>query len=173
VLDQIRTTRTSGWLDDVNTPDVKEGLGENVLSAFKKAVADLSAEAGNDPGTWRWGDFHTLTLTHPMGGVEMVSKLFHVNKGPFAVGGSFHTVSPYSYDLNKNYHSNHGASHRHIFSLADWNSSQTIIPTGESGIPASPFYLDQTEWYVKNIYHADYFTRDEVEKHARFTSVLK
>ncbi|MFZ5940984.1 MAG: penicillin acylase family protein [Bacteroidota bacterium] len=173
VLDKIRITRSSGWLDNVKTPDIEEGLKEDVTTAFKNAVADIIAVAGNDPATWKWGDYHTLTLMHPLGSVGMVSRLFHVNKGPIAVGGSFHTVSPYSYEMNQGYGSNHGASHRHIFSTADWNSSRTIIPTGESGIPASPYYLDQTEWYVKNIYHADYFTRDEVEKHAVFTSVLK
>jgi len=173
LLDKIRISKTSGWLDNVETADVTEGLPEDVQVAFRKAVSDISAYAGDKPETWKWGNYHTLTLKHPMGGKAIVEKLFHVNKGPMAVGGSFHTVSPYSYPMNETFQANHGASHRHIYSTADWNQSQTIIPTGESGIPASPYYLDQMKWYVRNIYHADYFTRDEVEAHAVYTSVLK
>jgi penicillin amidase len=64
---------------------------------------------------------------------------------------------------------NHGASHRHIFTTANWDESKTVIPTGTSGIPASPFYLDQTEMYLNNQYHADPFSKAEVEKAAKFS----
>jgi penicillin amidase len=78
------------------------------------------------------------------------------------VGGSFHTVSPFSYDPNKPFIANHGASHRHIFDLGNWDNSLTLIPTGNSGIPSSRHYCDQTEMYVQGKYHPDHFSKEKV-----------
>jgi penicillin amidase len=66
----------------------------------------------------------------------------------------------------------HGASQRHIYSLADWNDSLSIIPTGTCGVPASPYYCDQTEKYLTNQYHSDYVRRDLVEKSAKYVMTL-
>ncbi|MCD6597077.1 MAG: penicillin acylase family protein, partial [Bacteroidales bacterium] len=96
-------------------------------------------------------------------------KVFGFNRGAYRVGGSFHTVNPFSPENN----AVHAASQRHVFSTANWDESITIIPTGESGIPASKFYCDQTELYLKNQYHSDPFSRNEVENHARFIAVFK
>ena len=104
-----------------------------------------------------------MALIHPLGEVNLVKKVFNVNKGPFPVGGSSHTVCPYSYPRGQSYIVNHGASERHIFNTANWDLSLTVIPTGVSGVPASPHYLDQTELYVNNRFHRDHFTRDAVE----------
>jgi penicillin amidase len=57
--------------------------------------------------------------------------------------------------------------------LADWDESLTVIPTGVSGIPSSAHYCDQTELYVKNEYHPDHFSRDLVEKNAKYQMIIK
>ena len=108
-----------------------------------------------------------------MGTVEIVDKLFKTNKGPYPVGGSYHTVCPYSYILNKSFISEYGASERHIFNSADWDASLSIIPTGNSGVPASPHYLDQTDLYVQNKFHADHFTKEAVQKNAVYVTSIK
>ena len=59
----------------------------------------IVAMYGDDPSEWQWGDLHKVSLIHPMGGVNIVDKLFKVNRGPYPVGGSFHTVCPYSYPI--------------------------------------------------------------------------
>lgn len=173
LLDKTRITQTSAWFDNASTNDVLETMDDNLRSAFKNSVAKLSGDLGNDPIKWQWGKMHTLTLKHPMGGNKTVSKLFNVNKGPYPVKGSFHTVGPYSYPMDDGFNANHGASHRHIYTLNNWDESFTIIPTGTSGIPASDYYCDQTQMYLNNQYHADPFTLDEVKKQVKFTAVLK
>ncbi len=65
-----------------------------------------------------------------------------------------------------------GASQRHIYSLANWDDSLSVIPTGTSGIPASEHYCDQTELYVGNDYHDDLMSRDLIEKSARYKMVI-
>ncbi len=163
--------KNSAWIDDKSTPET-ETFNDIVIRSFKETVSDLTAQFGENPDTWDWGKLHTFTIKHPLGVVPVLDKLLGLNRGPFAVPGSFHTVCPYSYSYNNLYKANHGASHRHIFDISNWNNSETVIPTGTSGIPSSDFYLDQTELYINNRYHADPFSKSEVEKTTRFKTKL-
>ncbi len=168
-MENIWTNKELKFCDDINTPDQKEDFSDIVAKSYKEVIADLTTELGSDPGKWQWGDVHQLTLEHPLGKVNILDRLFGFNRGPFKVGGSFHTVNPFTPENN----AVHAASQRHVFSTADWDESITVIPTGESGIPASKFYCDQTELYLKNRYHSDPFSRNEVEKYSRFIAVFK
>ena len=167
----ILPEKKSGWIDDKTTPEI-ETFNDIVIRSFKETVGDLTAELGENPDDWNWGKIHTFTLNHPLGVVKILDKVLGLNKGPFKMGGSFHTVCPYSYSYNNLYKVNHGASHRHIFDVSNWDASKTVIPTGTSGIPASDFYLDQTELYINNQYHADPFSKNEVQKAAKFEMKL-
>ena len=163
--------KKSVWIDDKNTAE-KEVFGDIVIRSFRETVNELNQKMGEDVEEWEWGKIHTFTLSHPLGVVGMLDKAFSLNRGPFEMPGSYHTVCPYSYSFNNLYKVNHGASHRHIFDLSDWDVSQTVIPTGTSGIPASDFYLDQTKLYLQNRYHSDFFSRGKVINNARFNMKL-
>ncbi|MBT3385224.1 MAG: penicillin acylase family protein [Prolixibacteraceae bacterium] len=167
----VLANETSEWIDDKNTPEI-ETFDMIVVRSFKETVSDLSAELGPNIDDWSWGKIHTFTLNHPLGVVSTLDKILNLNKGPFEVPGSYHTVCPYSYSYNNLYKVNHGASHRHIFDVNNWDASKTIIPTGTSGIPASDYYLDQTGLYINNQYHADPFSWEEVQKMAKFETKL-
>jgi penicillin amidase len=173
LINRVRITGESAWCDDVRTPGVIESFHDNIRRAFHQAVDTIASMYGEDPESWHWGDLHKVSLLHPLGSVEIVDKLFRVNRGPFPVGGSFHTVCPYSYPLGESFVADHGASERHIFNTADWDGSLTVIPTGTSGVPASPHYLDQTERYVNNRYHNDCFSREAVEANMRYRALFK
>lgn len=151
----------SPWWDDVHT-DNTELKTDIISAAFRKSINRLQNQFGNDPGTWEWGKVHQLTLEHPLGSVEMLDKAVKLNRGPYPVGGSYHTVMPYSYSFTNPYNPDHGASQRHIYDLADWDNSWTIIPTGTSGIPSSPYYANQTETYIQKKYHRDLFSKESV-----------
>jgi penicillin amidase len=156
------------WFDDVNTDNKKEGLDDAVICAFVKTVDSLSTSLGTDPVNWEWGKMHRLVLAHPLSSVDILDKVFNLNRGPFGVGGSFHTVSPYSFDNNKPFDANHGSSHRHIFELSNWDNSLTVIPTGNSGIPSSRHYCDQTALYINGKYHRDHFSKEMVVKNKQY-----
>ena len=173
LMDGLRLKGESLWCDNVNTADKKETLKDNINEAFKMAVVSLTERLGEDIMSWEWGKVHSLTLMHPLGKVSVLNKAFNLNKGPYAVGGSYHTVSPYSYPFETPFLSNHGSSHRHIYSVGDWDNSLTIIPTGQSGIPASPFYCDQTEMYLAYKYHSDPFTKERVLSEKEFGMVFQ
>ena len=152
---------------------MEETFYDNIRSAFKQSVDTLTAMYGPDVLAWKWGDLHKVSLIHPLGGVGIVEKLFRVNRGPYPIGGSSHTVCPYTYTKGSSFVADHGASERHIFQTADWDQSWTVIPTGTSGVPASPHYLDQTQLYIHNQFHGDYFSREAVEEHSLYRAVFE
>jgi penicillin amidase len=163
--------KNSEWCDDINT-ETRETFNQWIQASFKETISKLKADLGDNPGNWQWGKIHQLILGHPLGRVKLLDRLFHFNRGPFGVGGSYHTVCPYGYSLRNPFIATYGASHRHIYSTANWDESQTVIPTGVSGIPASPYYCDQTKLYIENKYHNDYVSKELVMKNARYTMVI-
>ena len=174
ILENVRADTSSAWLDDITTPAKTEGLADITLRAFHKTMAQVDNRYGSTPEFWTWGRIHRFTLKHPLGKVKMLDRIFHLNKGPFMVGGSFHTVCPYSYPLTGAPDGiNHGASQRHIYVTGDWDKSFTVIPTGESGVPASDYYGNQTPLYTSGKYHRDYFSKDLVIAHARHTTTFR
>ena len=164
--------QASTWFDDVATSGVREDRDAMVRAGFSDAIGWLTQKLGQDMDAWRWDALHQLTLNHPLGSVKILDRLFDLNRGPYPAGGSFHTVSPYKYRYTDPFKVHHGASHRHIFTPDDWDSSRTVIPTGVCGVPASPHYCDQTELYMANRYHDDPFSKASVVEHARYRATL-
>ncbi len=173
LVKRFMINQQSEWFDNIETKDIKEDFNFIVQKSFKDALDSLRHNHGRSLKKWKWGNIHTFTLRHPLGGLKVLNFLFDLNRGPYKVGGSFHTVSPYSYNFNKLFDVRSGSSHRHIFSLADWNNSLTVIPTGNSGIPASPYYCDQTKLYLANKFHSDYFDAKKIEENTKFKMILK
>jgi len=112
-----------------------------------------------------------LQLNHPLSKVKILDKLFGLSRHLPAPGG-INTVNPFTYNLAKPYDAYLGASQKHIYNTADWDQSYSILPAGESGLPASPHYADQAETYVNGGLFPDYFSRAKVEKTARYHLVL-
>jgi len=172
LLDKLVKGQQSPWTDDINTPDTRETLQDLVAPSFRAAVKAISNKLGSKPAEWQWGALHQLTLKHPLSEVELLNRLFKLNRGPYPVGGTFNTVSPNSFSFNAPYAVDHGASQRHIYPAGAWEKSLTVIPTGTSGIPESPHYCDQTEMYVNLKYHRDLFTLNAVKKNHRYLMKL-
>ncbi|MCF8231019.1 MAG: penicillin acylase family protein [Bacteroidales bacterium] len=164
----------SAWCDNVNTPGVKEQFPGIIRESFRESIALLTEKMGETPAVWQWGKIHNLILKHPLArDNDMVEKIFDMNQGPFEVGGSFHTVGCYGYSNTHPFEVNFGASQRHVYSTADWDSSRSVIPTGISGIPASEHYRDQTRLYVNSRYHGDFFSQKEVDKNIRYEMIIE
>jgi penicillin amidase len=171
-VERLWANRSSVWYDNQESEGERETFNNVVRKSFKDAVTWMNNEMGGNPDQWQWGQIHQLVLEHPLGSVELLDRIFKLNRGPFPIGGSSHTVSPYMYKYTKPFDVYHGASQRHIYSLADWNDSLSIIPTGISGVSASPYYCDQTEKYLANQYHHDYVRRDLVENSTKHVLTL-
>jgi penicillin amidase len=158
------------WVDDTATPE-KETLDDIVFMSFREGISNLSSQFGEDQTKWTWGSIHKIKIEHPLGTVKILDRIFDLNSDLYSVGGSNHTVSPYSYGAG--FKVNHGASERHIFNTADWDESFTITPTGASGVPASEFYLSHTKDYIEGKFYKDAFTEGAVKAAAKYTLILK
>jgi penicillin amidase len=167
---RILKTGPDEWVDNINTPQ-KETLDDIILTSFRDCISSLSQQFGEDQNNWKWGRIHKITIEHPLGSVKLLNRIFRLNSDTYSIGGSFHTVSPYTY--GKGFKVNHGASERHIFNTADWDESYTVIPTGESGIPGSEFYLSQTKAYLEGKFYKDAFSETAVKAAAKYTLILK
>jgi penicillin G amidase len=168
---RILTTGPDEWVDNINTPE-KETLDDIILKSFKDCISSITEKYGADPSAWKWGNIHKIVISHPLGSaVPLLDKIFHFNSDEYPVGGSNHTVSPYSF--KPGFIIDHGASERHIFNTANWDESLTVIPTGESGIPADEFYLSQTKAYINKEFYKDAFSDEAVKAAAKYRMVLK
>lgn len=167
---RILKTGPDEWVDNINTP-LKETLDDIILISFKDCISSITKQCGEDRTKWNWGDIHKITIEHPLGSVKILDRIFGLNSDTYGIGGSFHTVSPYSYV--EGFKVNHGASERHIFNTANWDESLTVIPTGASGIPVSEFYLSQTKAYLEGKFYKDAFSEGAVKASAKYTLVLK
>ncbi|MGB3923216.1 MAG: penicillin acylase family protein [Bacteroidales bacterium] len=159
-----------GWVDNVNTPE-EESLETIIARSISAALDTLTARYGEYGEQWQWGRIHTITLEHPMGGVKILDRVLKLNSDTYGVGGSYHTVEPYAF--RDNFRAHHGASERHIFNTADWDESFTVIPTGTSGIPGSPFYLSQTETYINNGFYSEPFSDAAVEAAKKYEMIFR
>lgn len=171
MFDHVWRNRTSSWVDNINTADT-ESFDEIVFISFRETVQWLEKNLGNDPGQWEWGKIHQLSINHPMGSVKILDRVFNLNKGPFPVGGSFHTVNPTAYSFHNPYAVVHGASQRHVYDMGNLANSFVAIPTGTSGIPASKYYLDQTEMFINNEFRKDLWLKDDVINAARYHTIF-
>ncbi len=163
IIDRVWHNKESAWFTNSGDQPGNASFTGMVHKAFSKSIEWLEHNRGPNPNGWAWGDEHSLTLAHPMGDVKILDIVFNINRGPYKPGGSFHTVSPYSYNYTNPFVVNHGASQRHIYSTANWDNSFSVIPTGTSGIPASDYYCDQTSLYINNSFRPDAFSRAGVE----------
>lgn len=168
VMDRIMAGQKLAWCDDVNTEDTTESFIDLVVPAWIEAVDWLSENYGTDMAAWKWGDLHTVTLKHVLGSVKILNRIFRLERGPYRAGGSGHTVCPYSFPTLKPFSVTTGASQRHVYNLLDPDDSRIIMPSGVSGIPASNFFCNQTEKYMRNQYLGESFSRVKVEKNAPY-----
>ncbi|HSW66947.1 MAG TPA: penicillin acylase family protein [Bacteroidales bacterium] len=159
--------RESPWFDDINTQN-PETFTDIAGTSFRQTTAWLSEKLGSEVKQWEWGNIHQLTIAHPMGTVNIIERIFDLNRGPFPVGGSFHTVNPFGYSFRNPFASIHGASQRHIHNMGDLSETLVVIPTGTSGIPASKYYGDQTGMFLENRYRNVLWDKEEVIAEAKY-----
>ncbi|WP_454764026.1 penicillin acylase family protein [Cupriavidus campinensis] len=133
------------WCDNTRTPP-RETCAETIGLAWQRAIADLDARYGDNPGKWRWGRAHTARAEHkPFGKVPYLAGLFNVR---VPTGGDTYTVDVGRHNLRDErapFENTHAASLRAIYDLSDLSASRFMTSTGQSGNALSPHYRDWTE----------------------------
>ena len=170
-VEQIWDTE-SQWFDNITTQEI-ETFTDIVQKSFSDAIAKLEKQLGSTADDWEWGKLLTFTLNHPLGSVKILDRVFKLNKGPYEMGGNNHAIPAYAYKFTKPFKVYHGPSQRHVYDTSQWNNSFSVIPTGNSGIPSSSHYCDQTQLYVNGEFHVDYVSKSKIKENAEYTMVLE
>lgn len=154
------------WVDDTRTPAV-ESLDEVLARAWSNVVQQV--------GDKRWGDLHQTLYPHALGVSAPVEWLLGVNVGPLPSGGSWHTVDATDFGSDSlPIESTFGASERHVIDLADPDDGGWfLLPTGQSGVPFSPHYRDQSALWQEGKLVPIPLTRARAESLAVDRAVLR
>jgi len=157
------------WFDRVDTPGI-ESRDDVLRVSLEKAVGELRRTLGGAPSTWRWGRVHTLEFQHPLGrGMPLLG--FYFNRGPFPVPGDNQSVNKMEVG-EASFAVLNGPSMRQITDLSDPSRSLSVLPGGESGIPASPHYADQMSLWLSGRYHPSLMSRADIDEAAEARLVL-
>lgn len=139
---------STSWWDDVSTEPV-ESRADIMYASFTVAVDYLTEKYGADAVELPWEYFHTLEHGHAMGKVEVLRPYFNV--GPFRLSGTDEALNNLGFSLNEEglFKVTFGPSTRRIVDFADVGSSESILPTGQSGNVFSEHYKDQADMYAQ------------------------
>ena len=133
-----------GWCDARGAAASAGSCAHAVGLALDDALSDLQKRFGSDPARWRWGKAHRVQLRHAIfGRVRVLGWLWGKN---LEVGGDAHTLMRGGVrfaDSAEPYRAAHIASLRAILDVGEPGGSLFVLPTGQSGHPLSPHYLDQ------------------------------
>jgi penicillin amidase len=133
----------SPWLQGMSRAEL-------VRSTLVEACDEIRQSLGPDSDRWQWGRLHTLTLGHPFSRISFLRPFF--SAGPFPMGGDNFTLDLGFYRHSNPYQHIVGPSLRMIVEAGPKLRSLFILPSGQSGYPFSPHYLDQVARWQKHSY---------------------
>jgi penicillin amidase len=87
----------------------------------------------------------------------------------FEIAGSNEVINNllFSYSDSGVYKVKAGPSTRRIIDFSDVENSISILPTGQSGVPGSPHYKDQSEMYVAGKFRKMKLNKKEIVETSR------
>jgi penicillin amidase len=135
----------------------QEQLDDALAAAWDRCVDTM----GPDPTSWRWGDIHRARFVHPLGLMPGLEPLFVAAE--LALGGDEQTVNNAGFEGDGPFDVYVVPSWRAVYDLSNLDDSRGILPTGQSGNPASPHWNDQTGMWTAGELRPLPFTRAAVE----------
>ena len=151
------------WFDNKLTTSIVERKNDILRRSLQEGVKELEIRLGHDPANWRWGSLHHLSHFHSISKrVSLLGKVFGLNVGPFESGGTNTTINSGEYLFYAPYDVVNGPSFRRIVDFSQLDLTQFIIPTGQSGLPKSPYYADQAPLYNTGKYRTTFFEKQTI-----------
>lgn len=136
----------------MNNPDSwwlqKAGGKEKLLvEGLKNAIQWLKLNYGNKKEKWQWGKLHGIVFSHALGAKKPLDKVFNI--GPLPIGGDTDTPHQTCIMSAEGYGGELSApSYRQTIDFSDFDKSTMIMPLGQSGNMASPYYKNQLkDWF--------------------------
>lgn len=149
-----------------------EDRDRRLAGAVARAVDLLRQHSESEPSRWRLGDVQRYRLPHALDGLPGLGRLF--SRGDWAFGGDVNTVvQAQGVTWSEVGEVRVAPGYRQVVDLADWDASVFMVPTGNSGIPGHPRYVDCAEEYVSGTYRPLLYSRTAVEAAAESWLVLE
>ncbi len=153
-------TLSAAWCEDVLAVDA-QSCQDTARQALDDALDDLETRLGSDMARWQWQELHRTQYPHnPFSQVAALKGLFHRSIG---TGGDRYTVNVAPVKYASLYDQTHAPGYRHIVDLANWQNSQFIITTGQSGNVLSAHYDDFIQRHRDVEYVPMAFGRENVQ----------
>lgn len=153
----------SVWWDNVNTVNKKETRTDVITNSYKKAIAFLGNQLGENVQDWTWDRVISVEYPHALGQVAVLRKYFNV--GPFKTRGGNEVINNQIFNLDSTgvYKITAGPSTRRIVDFSDVENSLGILPTGQSGNVFSDHYKDQAQKYIDGEFVKMKLNQKEIE----------
>jgi penicillin amidase len=150
-----------------------DGVGWPTLLrlALGDAIALLTERLGPDRERWRWGAAHRVRFAHPLARLPGVAPMFVA--GEHEIGGDEQTVLRVAADGRGSFDAAVVPTWRLVADLGDLDASMAVLPTGQSGNPASPHWSDQAPLWIDGRLRPAPVTRAAVEAAARRRLTLR
>jgi penicillin amidase len=139
-------------------------------STLEEALDLLEHELGAEPAAWRWGALHRVRFAHPLSRLPGLGAMFVAAE--LEIGGDEQTVLQSSVDGRLGFDAVVVPSWRQVVDLSNLDATIAVLPTGQSGNPASPHWNDQTPLWAAGELRSCPFTRPAVEAAAEHRLVL-
>lgn len=153
----------SVWWDNIKTENKKETRTDIITSSYKKAIAFLGNQLGENVQDWTWDRVISVEYPHALGKVAALRKYFNV--GPFKTRGGNEVINNQIFNLDSTgiYKITAGPSTRRIVDFSDVENGLGILPTGQSGNVFSNHYKDQAQKYVDGEFVKMKLNQKEIE----------
>ena len=156
ILDRAIRDNLVRWL-----PSGVSNFADLMTSCDKSIRSALSGSSvyGSDPSGWVWGKAWQSRFPHPLESAPLIGGRYKVPNVPLNGSGQTPNVGS-------------AVSMRHITSPGDWDFTRLVIPLGQSGDAASPYFRDQFDAWASGRPMLFPFTDAAVEKAAGNITVL-
>ncbi|WP_339784636.1 MAG: penicillin acylase family protein [Imperialibacter sp.] len=166
----IANDSSSWWYNaDKKTVEPRQDV---IYGALISAVASLEDDLGRNVDKWRWENIHTLTHNHALGVVPLLGKVLNV--GDFHVSSGEEVINNWGYPVTSEnkYRVSFGPSTRRVVDFSDIENSESILPTGQSGVFHSRHYDDQAQMYVEGKFRKMAINKKELTTSGKLLMLL-
>ncbi len=161
-------------LENENSFWIKAAGGkEKILKdGFKSAIDWLKLNYGTSSKKWNWGNLHAIVFPHALSAQAPLDKVFNV--GPIPIGGDKDTPhQTYNMSVDSFGGELSAPSYRQIIDFANFDNSTVIMPLGNSGNMASPFYKNQLRDWFDGKNYPMCWSKESVLQHKKYSLTLK
>ena len=157
--------KNSVWWDDISSEGKIETRNEIIRVAFKRSIAFLQNQLGENIDDWTWNRVISVEHEHAIGKAGGLLRSFF-NVGPFETIGGNEVINNQIFNLDSSgyYKVTAGPSTRRVIDFSDIENSLAILPTGQSGNVFSEYYKDQTHKYLEGKFVKMLLNQSEIEQ---------